>query len=120
MRGLAFFLGLFLGLSAGCGTNGGTAEGKAPEARSAALEQSTSQARLIAQLAPRLEQRGRNLTPVTRADGGRSLRMNGHFSQAQMARVNADGSVTATCVDNVEAAARVVHRDATATSGGQP
>lgn len=61
-------------------------------------------ARLLSQLAPRLEQSRASLTEVTRKDGGRSLRMDGRFSQAQLARRNSDGTVTTTCVDNIEAA----------------
>jgi len=116
MRGLACSLLVAVGLLSGCGTNGGRG-GAAAQAKAAALEKGDAQARLIAQLAPRLEQKSASLTPVTRADGGRSLRVNGHFSQAQMARVDASGVVTATCVDNVTAAARFVEGDA---AGAKP
>lgn len=96
-------------LALGCGTQPGVPEAKA--SRSAALQRAGSRSRLLSQLAPRLEQRGASLTPVMRSDGGRSLRTNGRFSQAQMARIGADGAVTTHCVDSLEAAAQVVRGD---------
>jgi hypothetical protein len=104
MRGLACSLVLGLVL-VGCG-NGRSSEAKAV---SVALHSDDAAARLLSQLAPRLERKASALTPVTRADGGRSLRVNGRFSQAQIARVDASGALSATCVDNLEAAARVVN-----------
>jgi len=105
MRMRAVLLAVF-SLLAGCGA--------APDERSATRREATAaplssaaldaEARLLSQLAPRLDQSAASLTPVTRQDGGRSLRMNGRFSQAQIARRKSDGSVATTCVDNLEAA----------------
>lgn len=118
MRGLACGLGLLvLGLGSGCGTAKGGGDAARVEPSASALQKSDAQARMLSQLAPRLEQKSAALTEVTRADGGRSLRVNGRFSQAQLARVDASGAITTTCVDSLEAAAHVLADDA---SGSEP
>ena len=100
---------LFLAFAvlAGCGTAPND-EGAAREAKAFAAPLTSgaaeAQARLLSRLAPRLEQSSASLTRVTRKDGGRSLRMNGRFSHAQIARLHSDGTVTRTCVDHLEAA----------------
>jgi len=100
MRGRASCLVLLVGLLLSCAF--GCAEEKGEPARVVA------QSAALARLAPRLSQAPATLTPVTRSDGRRSLRVNGGFSQAQLARVGADGRVTTACVDNLAAARAII------------
>lgn len=108
MRFRACSLLVVLVAIAGCGVSNGESSRPLPPVKRAAAplsnEAADAEARLLARLAPRLEQSSAGLTPVTRKDGGRSLRMNGTFSQAQIARRNSDGSLSTTCVDDIEAA----------------
>jgi hypothetical protein len=106
MRGRVSCLVLLVVLLLGCAL--GCTEKKGEPARAVAKSAA------LARLAPRLSQTPANLTPVTRSDGRRSLRVNGGFSQAQMARLGADGRVTTVCVDNLAAA------DAMMIEGAKP
>ena len=45
------------------------------------------------------------LVPVTEADGSVSMDLQGRFQNVTVARINQDGSVSESCVDNPEAAA---------------
>ena len=106
MRGRASCLVLLVVLL-GCAFGCTSTEKKAESARAVAKPAA------LARLAPRLSQTPANLTPVTRSDGRRSLRVNGGFSQAQMARIGADGRVTTACVDNLAAAEAMMIEGAT-------
>lgn len=122
MRGLALCLWGLLGLGVGCSASGKDGQGEAARAaaKPAALEAAPARAvstadaaaRLSAQLAPRLSQSPANVTSVVHSDGRRGLRLNGSFSQAQIARIGADGRLTTTCVDNLDAAERAIRGEA--------
>lgn len=45
------------------------------------------------------------LVPVTEADGSLSMDLQGRFQNVTVARINQDGSISESCVDNAEAAA---------------
>jgi len=102
---------LLVGLLLGCTAGKKAGEQARAAAEPAALESASTDAaaRLSARLAPRLSQTPANLTPVARTDGRRSLRVNGAFSQAQMARLGADGRLTTACVDNLAAAEQMIN-----------
>lgn len=102
MRRRALGWVLLVGVGLGCG------EPARPAAKSAALASDDAAARLSARLAPRLAQTSEDVTIVTRPDGRRSVRLNGSFSRAQMARLRADGTVETECVDTLPAAERVL------------
>ncbi len=113
MRGRAACLFLLAGLSLGCTAGETKGEPARAVAKPAALQSASGNsadaaARLSARLAPRLSQTAANLTPVARSDGRRSVRVNGGFSQAQLARLGADGRLTTACVDNLAAAERMI------------
>ena len=108
MRRLA--LCLVLGVCFGCGANREHEAARA-SSRASALQASQAEdaaAKLSARLAPRLARSSANLTEVVHPDGRRSLRVNGGFSQAQMARVDASGQVATECVDTLPAAERAM------------
>lgn len=90
MRALA--LCLVLGLGLGCRAN----------------DRNDAPARAVAQIAPRLSRSSAGLTEVVHPDGRRSLRVNGTFSQAQIARVTASGEIVTECVDSAPSAARAL------------
>ena len=108
MRRLA--LCLVLGLGLGCGANGPSPDNERARtpARAEALAADDAANRLRARLAPRLSRSSASLTEVVHPNGRRSLRVNGRFSQAQLARIDGSGRVVTECVDNLPAAERAL------------
>ena len=57
-------------------------------------------------LAPMVDQSSEGLTSVRQADGSISMDLQGHFQSVTVARVNSDGTVEQSCVNNPEAAGK--------------
>ena len=57
-------------------------------------------------LAPMVDNSSEGLTPVRQADGSISMDLQGHFQSVTVARVNTDGTVQQSCVNNPEAAGK--------------
>jgi hypothetical protein len=60
--------------------------------------------KLAAGLKPMLNRSTEGLTPMQHADGSKTVDLQGRFRNVTVARVNKDGSVTQSCVDNPRAA----------------
>ena len=62
--------------------------------------------RLAAELAPMVDHSSEGLTAVRQADGSISMDLQGHYQSVAVARVNSDGTVDQSCVDNPDAAGK--------------
>lgn len=67
--------------------------------------------RLAADLAPMLDNSTDGLTQVQHADGSVSMDLQGRFQNVTVARVNSDGTIDQSCVDNPRAAAKFFRID---------
>lgn len=67
--------------------------------------------RLANGLAPMLDNSTDGLTQVRHADGSVSMDLQGRFQNVTVARVNADGTIDQSCVDNPRAAAKFFRID---------
>ena len=67
--------------------------------------------RLANDLAPMLDNSTDGLTQVRHADGSVSMDLEGRFQNVTVARVNSDGTVDQSCVDNPRAAAKFFRMD---------
>lgn len=67
--------------------------------------------RLANELAPRLDTSTDGLTQVRHADGSVSMDLQGRFQNVAVARVNEDGTIEQSCVDNPRAAAKFFRID---------
>jgi hypothetical protein len=67
--------------------------------------------RLANDLAPMLDNATDGLTQVRHADGSVSMDLEGRFQNVTVARVNSDGTVEQSCVDNPRAAAKFFRMD---------
>lgn len=67
--------------------------------------------RLANDLAPMLDNATDGLTQVQHADGSVSMDLEGRFQNVTVARVNSDGTVDQSCVDNPRAAAKFFRMD---------
>jgi hypothetical protein len=57
-------------------------------------------------LAPMLDRSTEGLTQVRHADGSVSMDLKGHFQDVVVARINTDGTIERSCVNNPEAAGK--------------
>jgi hypothetical protein len=62
--------------------------------------------KLAAGLAPMLDQSREGLVQVRHADGSVSMDLEGRFQNVTVARINKDGTVSQSCVDNPQAAGK--------------
>lgn len=67
--------------------------------------------RLANDLAPMLDNATDGLTQVQHADGSVSMDLQGRFQNVTVARVNSDGTIDQSCVDNPRAAAKFFRMD---------
>ena len=67
--------------------------------------------RLANDLAPMLDDSTDGLTQVQHADGSVSMDLQGRFQNVTVARVNSDGTIDQSCVDNPRAAAKFLRMD---------
>ncbi len=67
--------------------------------------------RLANDLAPMLDTSTDGLTQVRHADGSVSMDLQGRFQNVTVARINADGAIEQSCVDNPRAAAKFFRID---------
>ena len=67
--------------------------------------------RLANDLAPMLDNATDGLTQVRHADGSVSMDLQGRFQNVTVARLNSDGTVDQSCVDNPRAAAKFFRMD---------
>ena len=67
--------------------------------------------RLANGLAPMLDTSTDGLTQVRHADGSVSMDLQGRFQNVTVARINADGAIEQSCVDNPRAAAKFFRID---------
>jgi len=99
-------LGVLLALLAFAFYSGATAHAQTPQQNLMAGQLTPEDAQKLAEgLKPLINESTKGLVPVQRADGSVSMDLQGRFQNVTVAKKEADGSVSQSCVNNLDAAA---------------
>ena len=83
-----------------------TAQAQSPQQNQTAGEMSPEDARALAEgIKPLINQSSEGLVRVERADGSSYIALEGRFENVAVAKINPDGTISQSCVNNHESAA---------------